>query len=64
MNTEGAALTQLEDYPGGRATAARESAMDCKAPIPNLEDRGRERLVELYTAWGKTGRGAQVPQTT
>ena len=24
-----------------------------KAPIPNLEDRGRERLAELYLAWGK-----------
>ena len=62
INTEGAALTQLKDYPGAERLLLESLAGLGKAPIPNLEDRGRERLADLYTAWGKRGRGAQVLQ--
>ena len=53
VNTEGAALTQLKDYPGAERLLLESLAGLGKAPIPNLEDRGRERLADLYTAWGK-----------
>ena len=53
MNTEGAALEKLGKYADAeRLLLASRGGLE-KAPIPDLPAKGRERLLELYTAWGK-----------
>jgi hypothetical protein len=53
MNTAGAALAKLGKYTDAERLllASRDGLV--KAPIPDLHEKGRARLVELYRAWGK-----------
>ena len=53
MNTQGAALTKLGDYAKAEGLLLGSIKGLEQAPIPNLGERGRERLVALYEAWGK-----------
>jgi tetratricopeptide (TPR) repeat protein len=52
-NAHGAALTGLGQYPEAeRLLLGSLKALD-RAPIPRLADKGRQRLVTLYSSWGK-----------
>ena len=53
MNTRGAALTKLGQYSEAEPLLLESRDRLGQSPIPNLAERGRERLVDLYTAWGK-----------
>lgn len=53
MATEGAALTGLGDYAGAEPLLLESQAGLEQSPIPRMAERGRIRIVELYTAWGR-----------
>jgi hypothetical protein len=53
MNTQGAALAQLGDYAAAERLLLESRGPLGGAPIPGLADKGRARLADLYTAWGK-----------
>jgi tetratricopeptide (TPR) repeat protein len=52
-NTQGAALTGLGRYREAEPLLIGSLAGLNGSPVPDLPARGRERVVELYTAWGK-----------
>ena len=60
MNIEGAALMRLERYAEAEPLLVGSQEGLKSAPIPNLADQGRLRLVELYRRWGKTAEAAKV----
>ena len=53
MNVEGAALMRMERFAEAEPMLVGSQAGLKSAPIPNLADRGRLRLIELYERWGK-----------
>ena len=53
MNVEGAALMRMGRYAEAEPLMVASQAGLKAAPIPNLADRGRLRLIELYERWGK-----------
>ena len=52
-NTQGAALTGLRRYKEAEPLLVGSLKGLKGSPVPDLPARGRQRLVELYTAWGK-----------
>ena len=59
MNTEGAALSRLGNYPDAeRLLLASRDGLG-QAPIPDLPEKGRLRLLDLYTSWGKPAEAAK-----
>ena len=54
MNVEGAALMRLNRFAEAEPLLVGSQEGLKSAPIPNLADRGRLRLIELYQRWGKT----------
>jgi hypothetical protein len=59
MNTEGAALEKVGKYPEAERLLLASLDGLAQAPIPNLTDKGRERLLDLYTAWGRPTEAAK-----
>jgi len=57
MNAEGAALTGLGEFAESEGLLLASQGSLGAAPIPGLAAKGRRRLVDLYTAWGKTRSG-------
>jgi tetratricopeptide (TPR) repeat protein len=55
MNVEGAALMRMGRYVEAEPLLVGSQEGLKSAPIPNLSDRGRLRLIELYERWGKPG---------
>jgi tetratricopeptide (TPR) repeat protein len=53
MNVEGAALMRMNRFAEAEPMLVGSQAGLKLAPIPNLADRGRLRLIELYERWGK-----------
>ena len=53
MNIEGAALMRMGRYSEAEPLLVASQAGLKNAPIPNLADRGKLRLIELYQRWGK-----------
>jgi hypothetical protein len=53
MNVEGAAREKLGEYAAAERLLLDSRPGLSQSPIPELAERGRIRLVELYTAWGK-----------
>ncbi len=53
MNVEGAALMRLGRYAEAEPMLVGSQQGLKLAPIPNLADSGRLRLIELYERWGK-----------
>ena len=53
MNVEGAAQVALGHFEQAEPLLVDSLAALGRAPIPGLETRGKQRLVELYEAWGK-----------
>jgi len=60
MNVEGAALTRLGRYAEAEPLLVGSQEGLKLAPIPNLADRGRLRLIELYQRWGKPEQAAKA----
>ncbi len=58
-NVEGAALVGLKDYRNAEPLLVGSLGALSAAPIPDLPQRGRIRLAELYTAWGKPGQASK-----
>jgi tetratricopeptide (TPR) repeat protein len=52
-NTQGAALTGLGRYKEAEPLLVGSLDHLYGSPVPDLPARGRKRLVELYTAWGR-----------
>jgi hypothetical protein len=52
-NVEGAALTGLRRYAEAEKLLLASLPALSGSPIADLPERGRARLVALYTAWGK-----------
>ena len=52
-NAEGAALVGIGDYKEAEPLLLGSLAGLSDAPIADLPERGRRRLAELYTAWGR-----------
>ena len=59
MNTEGAALEKVGKFPEAERLLLASLDGLALAPIPNLTDKGRERLRDLYTAWGRPDEAAK-----
>jgi len=53
MNIEGAAMMRLNRFTDAEPLLVGSQEGLKSAPIPNLADRGRLRLIELYQRWGK-----------
>jgi tetratricopeptide (TPR) repeat protein len=53
MNAEGAAQAALGHFEQAEPLLVDSLTALGRAPIPGLESRGKQRLVELYEAWGK-----------
>jgi len=53
MNAEGAARTKLGDFAGAERLLLESRKGLEQSPIPDLAERGRVRLADLYSAWGK-----------
>jgi hypothetical protein len=64
MNVEGAALTRLGRYAEAEKLLLASQPALGNAPIPDLEQRGRARLVDLYTAWGRPEEARKFGPTT
>jgi tetratricopeptide (TPR) repeat protein len=58
-NTQGAALTGLGRYKEAEPLLVGSLYKLYGSPLPDLPARGRKRLVELYTAWGKPNEAAK-----
>jgi tetratricopeptide (TPR) repeat protein len=52
-NTQGAALTGLGRYKEAEPLLVGSLEQLYGSPVPDLPARGRSRLVDLYTAWGR-----------
>ncbi len=53
MNAEGAALSGLGDYEKAEPLLLGSLPRLSGSPVPGLVNRGRVRLADLYTAWGR-----------
>jgi hypothetical protein len=53
MNIEGAALMRMGRYSEAEPLLVGSQEGLKSAPIPNLADVGKLRLIELYQRWGK-----------
>ena len=58
-NVQGAALTGLHRYPEAEKLLLGSLPALSGSPIADLPDRGRARLADLYTAWGKPEEAAK-----
>jgi hypothetical protein len=58
-NVEGAALAKLGDFAGAEALLVASLPGLEHSPIPGLPDVGRQRLRELYLAWGRPADAAR-----
>jgi hypothetical protein len=63
MNVKGAALTQLRKFPEAERLLLDSRDALGQSPIPNLAEKGRIRLADLYAAWGKPGEAAKYRRT-
>jgi tetratricopeptide (TPR) repeat protein len=59
-NVEGAALTRLGKFKEAETLLVASQEGLAKAPIPNLAEMGKQRLVELYERWGKPAEAQKV----
>jgi len=57
-NVQGAALTGLHRYAEAEKLLLESLPALAGSPLHDLQQRGRERLADLYTAWGKPGKAA------
>ena len=62
MNAEGAAQVALGRFEQAEPLLVDSLAALGRAPIPGLETRGKQRLVELYEAWGKPEQARKARQ--
>jgi len=53
MNVEGAALAGTGQFKDAEQLLLASRAALGQAPIPDLAEKGRLRLLQLYTEWGK-----------
>jgi tetratricopeptide (TPR) repeat protein len=58
-NTEGAALARLGEFARAEPLLLDSLALLADAPIPGLPARGRQRLHDLYVAWGRPAEAAK-----
>ena len=58
-NVQGAALTGLRRYPEAEKLLLASLPALVGSPIADLPQRGRARLAELYSAWGKPEEAAK-----
>ena len=58
-NVQGAALTGLRRYSEAEKLLLASLPALAGSPIADLPQRGRARLAELYTAWGKPEEAAK-----
>ena len=61
-NTQGAALTGLRKYSDAEKLLLASLPALSGSPIPDLPQRGRARLVDLYIAWGKPEKAEKYSQ--
>jgi tetratricopeptide (TPR) repeat protein len=59
VNNEGAALTRLGDFAAAEQLLLKSLPALSVASLPGLEARGRQRLAELYAAWGRPADAAR-----
>jgi hypothetical protein len=59
VNVEGAALAKLRDFESAEQLLLKSQPALAGASIPGLDVRGRQRLAELYTAWGRPADAAR-----
>jgi tetratricopeptide (TPR) repeat protein len=63
MSVRGAALTALKRFAEAERSLLGSLSGLSGAPIPGAAAKGRQRLADLYTAWGKPGMAARyLPQ--
>jgi exopolyphosphatase/pppGpp-phosphohydrolase len=55
----GAALAGLGSYADAESLLLRSLEPLEQAPIPGMVEKNKERLANLYTAWGKPGKARQ-----
>jgi len=60
MNVEGAALMRQGQYAAAEPLLVDSQEGLKAAPIPNLAERGKLRLIELYERWGKPEQVAKL----
>jgi tetratricopeptide (TPR) repeat protein len=60
MNIEGAALTRMGRYADAEPLLVGSQQGLAVAPIPNLAEIGRLRLIELYERWGRKAEAQRV----
>ncbi len=58
-STEGAALARLGDFAGAESLLLASLPGLENSPIPGLPEVGRQRLRELYLAWGRPAQAAR-----
>ena len=58
-NAQGAALAGLGRYPEAEKLLLASLPALAGSPISDLPARGRARLADLYTAWGKPEKAAK-----
>ena len=59
MYAEGSALLALGEFEHAESLLLNSQPGLEQAPIPDLSDKGRQRLAELYLAWGKPDKAAE-----
>jgi tetratricopeptide (TPR) repeat protein len=59
VNTEGAARARLGQYAAAEKLLLKSLQGLAGSALPGIEARGRQRLVELYTAWGRPADAAR-----
>jgi tetratricopeptide (TPR) repeat protein len=59
VNVEGAARTRLGEFEAAEKLLLASLEGLAGSALPGIEARGRQRLVELYTAWGKPEEAAK-----
>jgi hypothetical protein len=63
LNAHGAALAGLNAYPEAERKLLESLKGLSSAPMPGAVAKGRQRLVALYTEWGKPDAAARyLPQ--
>jgi len=63
VNVEGAARARQGDFEAAEKLLLTSQQGLAMSALPGLEDRGRQRLAELYTAWGRPAEAARYRVT-
>jgi hypothetical protein len=58
-SVEGGALARQGEFQEAERLLLRSQPALAASPIPDLQDRGRQRLHDLYVAWGRPTEAAR-----